>query len=229
MSQCDAQKGIASELKQEYTIGSDTCVSVQACRYALNCIFKLVKTRIGYFCTSCNQLEGNSVIGALIISTSVIAGKAQSHSHIMMKSILPVMWVVKETMQHSEKGGQTYCNHWSFTPDVYLKLAVRWEKCYCLVWNHPVLPTSCNNHFIISSLQVTVPFRNKYLFHAQIFNDSVPFVCSEVAFGYKGLQIQLFYTAGNLSTLFKVKYSSKVTEVFDCVEVGHIFPFAQKF
>jgi len=42
---------------------------------------------------------------------------------------------------------------------------------------------------------------------------------SEVAFGYKGLQIQLFYTAGNLSTLFKVKYSSKVTEAFDCVEV----------
>lgn len=45
------------------------------------------------------------------------------------------------------------------------------------------------------------------------------FVCSEVAFGYKGLQIQLFYTAGNLSTLFKVKYSLKVTDTFDCVEV----------
>lgn len=44
-------------------------------------------------------------------------------------------------------------------------------------------------------------------------------VCSEVAFGYKGLQVQLYYTAGNLSTLFKVKYSSKVNEVFDCVEV----------
>uniref|UniRef100_A0A3P8VFC8 Histone acetyltransferase type B catalytic subunit n=1 Tax=Cynoglossus semilaevis TaxID=244447 RepID=A0A3P8VFC8_CYNSE len=40
----------------------------------------------------------------------------------------------------------------------------------------------------------------------------------EVAFGYKGLQIQLFYTAGNLSNLFKVKYGSKVTETFDCVE-----------
>ncbi|KAM3862419.1 LOW QUALITY PROTEIN: histone acetyltransferase type B catalytic subunit [Diretmus argenteus] len=40
----------------------------------------------------------------------------------------------------------------------------------------------------------------------------------EVAFGYKGLQIQLYYSAGNLSTLFKVKYSSKVTETFDCVE-----------
>uniref|UniRef100_A0A3B4AA45 Histone acetyltransferase type B catalytic subunit n=1 Tax=Periophthalmus magnuspinnatus TaxID=409849 RepID=A0A3B4AA45_9GOBI len=44
----------------------------------------------------------------------------------------------------------------------------------------------------------------------------------EVAFGYKGLQIQLYYTAGNLSTLFKVKYSSKVTEKFDCVEADDI-------
>ncbi|XP_051998789.1 histone acetyltransferase type B catalytic subunit-like [Xyrauchen texanus] len=40
----------------------------------------------------------------------------------------------------------------------------------------------------------------------------------EVAFGYKGLQIQLYYSAGNLSTLFKVKYSAKVTEKFDCVK-----------
>ncbi|KAM9448401.1 histone acetyltransferase type B catalytic subunit-like isoform 1-T1 [Salvelinus alpinus] len=40
----------------------------------------------------------------------------------------------------------------------------------------------------------------------------------EVAFGYKGLQIQLYYSAGNLSTLFKVKYSARVTEKFDCVE-----------
>lgn len=47
-------------------------------------------------------------------------------------------------------------------------------------------------------------------------------MCSEVAFGYKGLQVQLYYTAGNLSTLFKVKYSSKVNEVFDCVEVRNI-------
>uniref|UniRef100_A0A3B3XYT9 Histone acetyltransferase type B catalytic subunit n=1 Tax=Poecilia mexicana TaxID=48701 RepID=A0A3B3XYT9_9TELE len=45
---------------------------------------------------------------------------------------------------------------------------------------------------------------------------------SEVAFGYKGLQIQLFYTAGNLSTLFKVKYSSKVTDTFDCVEADDV-------
>ncbi|KAK3543746.1 hypothetical protein QTP70_027158 [Hemibagrus guttatus] len=44
------------------------------------------------------------------------------------------------------------------------------------------------------------------------------FHTSEVAFGYKGLQIQLYYTAGNLSTLFKVKYTSKVTEQFDCVQ-----------
>ncbi|MEQ2230040.1 histone acetyltransferase 1 [Ilyodon furcidens] len=47
----------------------------------------------------------------------------------------------------------------------------------------------------------------------QIFGDD------EVAFGYKGLQIQLYYTAGNLSTLFKVKYSAKVKDTFDCVEV----------
>nr|XP_006636572.2 PREDICTED: histone acetyltransferase type B catalytic subunit [Lepisosteus oculatus] len=40
----------------------------------------------------------------------------------------------------------------------------------------------------------------------------------EVAFGYKGLQIQLYYTAGNLNTLFKIKYTAKVTEKFDCVE-----------
>ncbi|XP_061736024.1 histone acetyltransferase type B catalytic subunit isoform X1 [Nerophis ophidion] len=50
----------------------------------------------------------------------------------------------------------------------------------------------------------------------QLFGDD------EVAFGYKGLQIQLFYTAGNLTTLFKVKYSSKVTETFDCVEPDNI-------
>ncbi|CAB1441714.1 unnamed protein product [Pleuronectes platessa] len=50
----------------------------------------------------------------------------------------------------------------------------------------------------------------------QIFGDD------EVAFGYKGLQIQLFYTAGNLSTILKVKYSSKVTETFDCVEPDEV-------
>uniref|UniRef100_A0A674P267 Histone acetyltransferase type B catalytic subunit n=1 Tax=Takifugu rubripes TaxID=31033 RepID=A0A674P267_TAKRU len=50
----------------------------------------------------------------------------------------------------------------------------------------------------------------------QLFGDD------EVAFGYKGLQIQLFYTAGNLSTLFKVKYSLKVTDTFDCVEPDDI-------
>ncbi|CAL1582333.1 unnamed protein product [Knipowitschia caucasica] len=44
----------------------------------------------------------------------------------------------------------------------------------------------------------------------------------EVAFGYKGLQVQLYYTAGNLSTFFKVKYSSKVTEKFECVEADDI-------
>ncbi|XP_022068909.2 histone acetyltransferase type B catalytic subunit, partial [Acanthochromis polyacanthus] len=46
----------------------------------------------------------------------------------------------------------------------------------------------------------------------QVFGDD------EVAFGYKGLQIQLFYTAGNLSTLFQVKYSSKVNETIHWVE-----------
>lgn len=49
----------------------------------------------------------------------------------------------------------------------------------------------------------------------------VVFYTSEVAFGYKGLQIQLYYTAGNLSTLFKVKYTSKVSEKFNCVQVGY--------
>ncbi|XP_046902903.1 histone acetyltransferase type B catalytic subunit isoform X1 [Hypomesus transpacificus] len=49
-------------------------------------------------------------------------------------------------------------------------------------------------------------------FSHQLYGDD------EVAFGFKGLQIQLYYSAGNLSTLFKVKYSSKVTESFDCVE-----------
>ncbi|KAK7939563.1 hypothetical protein WMY93_002889 [Mugilogobius chulae] len=53
-------------------------------------------------------------------------------------------------------------------------------------------------------------------FSHQIFGDD------EVAFGYKGLQIQLYYTAGNLSTLFKVKYSSKVSEKFDCVEADDV-------
>lgn len=42
---------------------------------------------------------------------------------------------------------------------------------------------------------------------------------SEVAFGYKGLKILLYYIAGNLSTLFRIQYTSKVNEKFDCVEV----------
>lgn len=52
------------------------------------------------------------------------------------------------------------------------------------------------------------------------------FVHSEVAFGYKGLQIQLYYSAGNLNTLFKVKYTSRVTDTFDCVEVQLLIPLA---
>lgn len=43
---------------------------------------------------------------------------------------------------------------------------------------------------------------------------------SEVAFGYKGLKILLYYIAGNLSTLFRVEYTSRVNEKFDCVEVS---------
>ncbi|XP_035266041.1 histone acetyltransferase type B catalytic subunit isoform X2 [Anguilla rostrata] len=50
----------------------------------------------------------------------------------------------------------------------------------------------------------------------QLFGDD------EVAFGYKGLQIQLYYSAGNLSTLFKVKYTAKVTEKFDCVQADDV-------
>ncbi|KAM9343975.1 histone acetyltransferase type B catalytic subunit isoform 2-T2 [Pholidichthys leucotaenia] len=46
----------------------------------------------------------------------------------------------------------------------------------------------------------------------QVFGDE------EVAFGYKDLQIQLFYTAGNLSTLFQVKYSAKVSDAYESVE-----------
>jgi hypothetical protein len=45
------------------------------------------------------------------------------------------------------------------------------------------------------------------------------FYLSETAFGYKGLKILLYYIAGSLSTLFRVEYSSKVDENFDCVEV----------
>ena len=55
------------------------CRLTAAFRYAPNCISKLLRTRIGYFCSCCNQLKGNSLIRALIISASVIASKAQSH------------------------------------------------------------------------------------------------------------------------------------------------------
>uniref|UniRef100_A0A672JK77 Histone acetyltransferase type B catalytic subunit n=1 Tax=Salarias fasciatus TaxID=181472 RepID=A0A672JK77_SALFA len=56
-------------------------------------------------------------------------------------------------------------------------------------------------------------------FHPEVNTELIPADSGgEVAFGYKGLNIQLYYTAGNLSTLFRVRYSSKVTELFDCVE-----------
>lgn len=63
------------------------CRPTLACYYAPNYIFKLFKTEIGYFCTRCNQLKGNSVIGPLIISVSVIASKPQSRSCMMKKRI----------------------------------------------------------------------------------------------------------------------------------------------
>uniref|UniRef100_A0A674JK49 Histone acetyltransferase type B catalytic subunit n=1 Tax=Terrapene triunguis TaxID=2587831 RepID=A0A674JK49_9SAUR len=50
----------------------------------------------------------------------------------------------------------------------------------------------------------------------QVFGDD------EVAFGYKGLKILLYYNAGNLSTLFRIKYTSKVNENFDCVEADDV-------
>lgn len=64
------------------------CRPTLACYYSPNCIFKLFKTKIGYFCTCCNQLKGNSVIGPLIISVSIIASKPQSRSCIMKKMYL---------------------------------------------------------------------------------------------------------------------------------------------
>lgn len=51
-------------------------------------------------------------------------------------------------------------------------------------------------------------------------------VLSEVAFGYKGLKILLYYIAGNLSTLFRVEYTSKVNEKFACVEVSAGLPLS---
>ncbi|KAG9477318.1 hypothetical protein GDO78_002619 [Eleutherodactylus coqui] len=53
-------------------------------------------------------------------------------------------------------------------------------------------------------------------FSHQIFGDD------EVAFGYKGLQILLYYTAGNLSTMFRVHYTSKVDEKFEEVQADDV-------
>ncbi|KAJ7398045.1 Histone acetyltransferase type B catalytic subunit [Pitangus sulphuratus] len=50
----------------------------------------------------------------------------------------------------------------------------------------------------------------------QVFGDD------EVAFGYKGLKILLYYIAGNLSTFFRIEYTSKVNEKFDCVEADDV-------
>nr|XP_033800320.1 histone acetyltransferase type B catalytic subunit isoform X6 [Geotrypetes seraphini]XP_033800321.1 histone acetyltransferase type B catalytic subunit isoform X6 [Geotrypetes seraphini] len=50
----------------------------------------------------------------------------------------------------------------------------------------------------------------------QLFGDD------ESAFGYKGLQIFLYYIAGNLSPLFRLQYTSKVDEKFDCVQADDV-------
>ncbi|MEE6489613.1 hypothetical protein FKM82_015627 [Ascaphus truei] len=50
----------------------------------------------------------------------------------------------------------------------------------------------------------------------QVFGDD------EVAFGYKGLQILLYYSAGNLSTMFRVQYTSKVNEKFDEMQADDV-------
>ncbi|XP_030065388.1 histone acetyltransferase type B catalytic subunit isoform X2 [Microcaecilia unicolor] len=50
----------------------------------------------------------------------------------------------------------------------------------------------------------------------QLFGDD------EIAFGYKGLQIFLYYTAGNLSPLFRLQYTSKVDEKFDTVQADDV-------
>ncbi|KAM3917514.1 histone acetyltransferase type B catalytic subunit [Leptodactylus fuscus] len=53
-------------------------------------------------------------------------------------------------------------------------------------------------------------------FSHQIFGDD------EVAFGYKGLQILLYYSAGNLSTMFRVHYTSKVDEKFEGIQADDV-------
>lgn len=94
-----------------------------------------------------------------------------------------------------------------------------------LIWIYPWLHTTWNSCVIVFCLEVTVLINKSVTVVGFLMTPNL-FVCSEVAFGYKGLQIQLFYAAGNLSTLFKVKYSSKVTETFDCVEVGRAFLYS---
>ncbi|KAM8934620.1 histone acetyltransferase type B catalytic subunit [Pelodytes ibericus] len=50
----------------------------------------------------------------------------------------------------------------------------------------------------------------------QLFGDD------EVAFGYKGLQILLYYSAGSLSTMFRMQYSAKVNDKFDSVQADDV-------
>ncbi|XP_069839019.1 histone acetyltransferase type B catalytic subunit isoform X2 [Dendropsophus ebraccatus] len=53
-------------------------------------------------------------------------------------------------------------------------------------------------------------------FSHQIFGDD------EVAFGYKGLQILLYYSAGSLTTMFRVNYTSKVDDKFEEVQADDV-------
>uniref|UniRef100_A0A8C5PRU9 Histone acetyltransferase type B catalytic subunit n=1 Tax=Leptobrachium leishanense TaxID=445787 RepID=A0A8C5PRU9_9ANUR len=53
-------------------------------------------------------------------------------------------------------------------------------------------------------------------FSHQLFGDD------EVAFGYKGLQMQLYYSAGSLSTMFRVLYTANVNEKFDSVQADDV-------
>lgn len=91
------------------------CRPTLACYYAPNCIFKLFKIKIGYFCTCCNQLKENSLIGPLITSVSVIASKPQSRSCIMKKCIWlrSCISVVGKSYNCGQINGHRSSEHWS--------------------------------------------------------------------------------------------------------------------
>ncbi|XP_048379257.1 histone acetyltransferase type B catalytic subunit isoform X2 [Stegostoma tigrinum] len=54
------------------------------------------------------------------------------------------------------------------------------------------------------------------LYSHQVFGDE------ESVFGYKDLEIQLYYSTCSLTTFFNIKYSSKVVEKYDNVEVDNV-------